>query len=48
MLVNVTAGMDLSQPDHAPGLDRLVWQMLHDGRPPPWAPSDEEEDDDDD
>lgn len=46
--VDLTAGMDLSQPDHAPGLDRLVWQMLHDGRPPPWAPSDEEEDDDDD
>ncbi len=30
------AGMDLSRPDSAPGLDRLVWQMLHDGRPAPW------------
>ena len=38
--------MDLSQPDHAPGLDRLVWQMLHEGREPPWSAQPDEDDDD--
>lgn len=41
-----TAGMDLSQPDNAPGLDRLVWRMLHDGREPPWSEAPDEDDDD--
>ena len=45
--VEATAGMDLSQPDHAPGLDRLVWQMLHNGQEPPWAARPDDDDDDD-
>ena len=47
MWADLTAGMDLSQPDNAPGLDRLVWRMLHAGHEPPWAPAADEDGDGD-
>ena len=41
-----TRGMDVTHPDSAPGLERLIWRMTHDGREPPWQARPVEDDDD--
>jgi DNA-binding beta-propeller fold protein YncE len=38
------SGWDLSKPDQAPGIAKQIWEILHDGAPPPEGYGDDDDD----